>query len=252
MPKTSKLYPKAPIVEAVIDIKTRFKSPLSRDSLESFASRLHADFPRKEDINIITVDVTHHKEGQVDVDVEPDSGFVGLKLHKADNSRILQIKNNGLTLSHLAPYSSWETFSSEAKALWNEFSRHTGSTEVFRLATRFINKIDVPHSMFDLQDYFHIYPHLPEEKGREAHLAHFVMQLKCPQPDIDCMAQVAQASINSGDPNSVSFLLDIDIFHESSLKADSEEIWTKLDVIRDRKNELFESYISDLTRELIS
>ena len=47
-----------------------------------------------------------------------------------------------------------------------------------------------------------------------------------------------------------SFLLDIDVFREDGIPSNDDELWELVGLLRDHKNAVFESLITDRTRAL--
>lgn len=69
--------------------------------------------------------------------------------------------------------------------------------------------------------------------------------------DINSTLIITQALIPPIKANTVSILLDYDLFNEEVRSCESD-FWSFLDLLRTRKNEIFESSITDRTRRLIS
>ena len=77
------------------------------------------------------------------------------------------------------------------------------------------------------------------------------MNLQMPQRDLECVAVINQGLLEPVKPGHISIVLDIDIFRLGIESWQDSEVWTFLDKLRDRKNEILESCITDRTRELI-
>jgi uncharacterized protein (TIGR04255 family) len=151
----------------------------------------------------------------------------------------------------MAPYTSWEEFRSEAMLLWEKFVSNYCPIEVTKCAVRFINKVSIPQVSIEMRDYFHLYPQIPDGISQEVN--GMLLQLQLPQADIEAIAIVNLALAQPDLPNHMTVVLDIDIFAEQlNLSSASPTIWTALEKVRARKNDLFESFITDETRKLIS
>ena len=81
-------------------------------------------------------------------------------------------------------------------------------------------------------------------------LASFLMQLVMPQPDAQATAIVTEAMLRPPRPDCVSVLLDIDVYRDTTVPNDEEEIWNYFERLRLLKNDLFESSITDRSRDL--
>ena len=168
-----------------------------------------------------------------------------------DNLQTFQATLEGFSFNRLAPYKSWEEFSSDAKNLWGIYKEICSPTHVTRAAVRYINQINIPaNELTELKDYLRTVPEVSPGLPQNA-LQTFFMQLQIPQPDLDCMLIINEAIAPPANPEIVSVILDLDLFRQQIWDSDDEDIWCFLEKLRDRKNEVFEASITDRTRELI-
>jgi uncharacterized protein (TIGR04255 family) len=121
---------------------------------------------------------------------------------------------------------------------------------VTRIALRYINRIYIPQTVYELSDYFRLYPQIPEKIPQD--INGFFMQFQMPQKDLaaNALAVINLASAQMREDGAQSVALDIDLFTACELEPSSEEIFSLLEIIRTRKNELFEACITDKSREL--
>jgi uncharacterized protein (TIGR04255 family) len=100
-----------------------------------------------------------------------------------------------------------------------------------------------------LKEYFNTFPEVAP--GMPQMLSGYVMQLLIAQEDFGGMLSLIQATAIAPRPDVASIVLDIDLYKESSSEFDSDEkIWQLLELIRDRKNEVFESCVTDKARDI--
>jgi uncharacterized protein (TIGR04255 family) len=252
-PRSARIYPNAPITEAVVDVKVAFAPETEVDKcLDELRQQLKREFPTSAPI--------HSFELQLGVKPDPIKAVsatgaasteqVGWRLTNARADRVLQIQRRGFTFSHLPKYSNWETFEQECRPLWDSFVRVCTPTSVARLALRYINKIVIPRAQFDPREYFFIYPEMPEVV--QGGVSGLFMQVQLDQPNIGegVVAGIAVALLRSDQPKETPVLLDIDIFTERQSDPSDDAVWTALRKFRERKNFLFESFITDATRRL--
>lgn len=243
-------YNKAPIVEAVIDIQTRFKEPLKIELLEAYQAKIAERFPNKDPIQVLKVGFNNAGD-EAGWQTDFGQSLTGLRLSTTDNSRVLQLQSSGFTYSHMPVYSSWEIFEPEARDLWKIFVETCEPEAVSRCAVRFINRINIPLEQIELSDYFHLYPNIPKDIPQNVN--GMFMQLQMPQMDLGArkMAVINLAVTDPEQPGQVSVLLDFDVFCDEDFNPLSEEVWESLNQFRLRKNLLFEACITNNTRELI-
>jgi uncharacterized protein (TIGR04255 family) len=240
MPGT-KHYKNSPITEAVIDIRLEPLSDFKVELLEPIAGRISGRYSKREDVNLF--------QGTFTVGSTPTSSQtkLGYLYRSEDGKYVLQTRTNGFTLSRLAPYEEWEPFRDEARNLWGIYREFVNPIRANRVASRSINRIDIQLGQ-ELSDYFRTFPEISPELPQI--LSGYVMHLLLPQNEFGGMLSLIQATVPSQKPSSASINLDIDIFRESGDFDTDEKIWTFLDFLRDKKNEVFEGCITDKAREL--
>jgi len=236
-------------VEAVIELRVApFVTPAK---LQDLARALNAKFPLQAPMQL-TQFTAVGLVPSADQVVQPTilQSAVGHRLTNAGNSRVAQLRQDGFAYSHLAPYSKWSPFRSEAREIWSRFRALCPDSKLTRCALRFINRIDIPSEKVELEDYFQLYPQVPKSLPQQDVIGE-TLSLQMPQNDIGCMANVVQALVPPGKPGHVSILLDVDIFRLQIEDWDDDAAWSYLEKMRVRKNEIFEGCITDRTRELI-
>ena len=117
---------------------------------------------------------------------------------------------------------------------------------VTRAALRYINRLDLPLPLKDFKDYLRTVPEVSPSLPQG--LSGFFMQLHIPQEDLDALAVINETIVPPRKPDTVSVILDIDLFKEKNLGLD--EAWSMFDRFHVRKNEIFEGCITDRAREL--
>jgi uncharacterized protein (TIGR04255 family) len=237
-------YPLAPIIEAVIDIRVVPAKEFDFSKLDyAVREKFLKEYPlvAKQFQNEFQLVSGEHPQAT------PISSSMGLRFSSDNNNQILQIKVDGFTFSRLAPYENWETFRDKAKQLWMIYQKTTLPQHITRIAVRFINRFDFPGTTIELSDYLNVFPHVPESNLMKG----FSMQATFNQTDINSTLIITQVLIPSHKPDTVSILLDFDLFNED-LRSLQDDFWLFLEELRTRKNQIFENSITDKTRGLIS
>lgn len=138
---TRRHYKKAPITEAVIDIQIDNVAGKTIDDVTRLADRLKDDFPVR--FPVFQLQMGFQTEGATEPQFHNDKQNLGWRLNSRTQPRVLQIRTNGFTYSHLPPYSDWETFGAEAQDLWSQYIDEIAPQAARRLAVRVINKLPV-------------------------------------------------------------------------------------------------------------
>lgn len=206
-PKVRQHYSRAPVVEAVIDIGIESDKPIAVDKILSLSEDLKADFSTRLPLHQLQMgfEVSPNGEPPTFSNRQENLGF---RLDRSD--RILQLRTNGLSYSHMPPYSNWTKFSAEAEGYWELYKRVIKPARAVRLAVRMINRVPLPSGDFRLDSCLNLYPTIPASLPSD--VQSLAMQLQIPMKHID-EASVAILQLYASPPASADFhsiMLDID------------------------------------------
>ena len=239
-----KPYPKAPITEAVIDLRVELSPEVSVGDLAKVQSGDEASYPTVEIVN----------EGEFKLVLGPQAvantstQHVGFLFRSIDGKQIHQARMNGFTMSRLAPYPRWEDFRPEARRLWDIYRSVAKPSKIMRVAVRYVNRIDIPVPFNDFEEYLRTVPVVSPDLPQG--LSGYFMRLVMPLEDLMSSAIITETLVDPASPNVVSIVLDIDIFRAYELPSTENEIWALIEQLRDAKNKVFEGCITDKAREL--
>lgn len=241
-----KHYSKAPIVEAVIDLRCEFAAEQSLQDLGRVQELLSADFPLREDYFEFKAQITPT------TGLTSEQKAMGFRLLTKERTRIVGIGISGFTYSWLAPYDRWESLRNEAFRIWRIYSSITNPLKVNRVGVRFVNRLDLPlppGEGVELDQYLRTAPKIAAELPQrlESFFLRFQL-LVAGQPPANLT--ITETGVAPASPEVASVILDIDAFVQS-LHATSESAWEIIERLRDEKNFAFESCITDATRSLI-
>jgi uncharacterized protein (TIGR04255 family) len=242
-------YDKSPIVEALIDIKTEAPPDLKFEELRPIGDIIGARYPRVETRYLGEGTFSFGAEAKAIAEQKP----FAIMFFSPDNKQVFQARIDGITSSRLAPYQSWEVLRDEARNLWEIYRGIARSAKVIRLALRYINQFVLPSDIVEPEHYFKTFPELSRDLPKELrNFGPFSMRLPIPQTDIGGMLLINESLSAPTKPNSISFVLDLDLYVENPAIPDEKGLWAKLEQLRERKNLYFEACITDKTRGLIS
>ncbi|MBK8916139.1 MAG: TIGR04255 family protein [Phycisphaerales bacterium] len=220
----------APIVEGLIDVRTRKSPVVTVDVLRACADSLAAEFPRREEIRQFASEVSLSSEGGASVSAQAPAP-VGVMLRSADGQWVAQFSLDGFTVSRLVPYTSWDDLRSCARRLWGCYRAAAQPERVTRIAARYINRIvlgpdETPERVFATT--FCIADRLPQT------VAGFLLRLVIPFEN-GASAIVTEALSENSD----ECILDIDAFVVSPAGIEEDEAWSRIEDLRSIKNRLF-------------
>jgi uncharacterized protein (TIGR04255 family) len=234
--------PNAPITEAVIDIQV---TPVQGETFEEIEPRLAAagiGYPQS--FPLWTTQIGFVFNPATAQPIQPANNNpatkIGLRFQSEDNRYIAALKMNGLTVSRLAPYETWEKLETEARRLWGIYLEHFRVATVTRVATRYINNLMLP--MKEGQEFsvfVDTFLNLPASMPQS--ISTFLQQFQILDRESGNSARLALAwdgrPIQEG---RIPIVLDIDVFREQlQMDPRDNEIWELLNSMRALKNRCF-------------
>lgn len=239
-------YPKPPISEASIEIRVTTGPEIDEAFLKNLYSEIRNDYSRQVVVSDFEAQFSK-ASGESEATASATQKFAGFASISETKHQIVVAAPERFAFTRQAPYGSWEDFSSEARELWHVYRSKTAPLNITRVGTRYINRINIPYPSIDIGSYFRTFPEI--SSAMPQHLDRYFMQLQMPQQDIACTVLLNQALLPTVAEGVVSMLLDIDVFEESE-SFTPEQAWNRLEEFRHKKNQIFESCITDRTREL--
>lgn len=239
--------PRAPIVEGLIDIQTRPAPGIAVSDLVRFGEKIRSSYPTTKDIR------EFHAQLAVAPDQTPSqsviANHVGYRHERQEPPFVVHVRPNELLVSRLKPYDRWESLLGEAKVMWEIYCTVCKPEAITRIATRFINRIELPKEGLDFDDYLAAPPIIPKGLPQtfEGFLARIVM------PHAETGSHIAMSQIlEAGNPQAptVPVIIDIDVFKETDLAVDADALWQILAKMRDVKNQAFFDSVTPKCLEL--
>lgn len=242
-------YSKAPITEALIDIRAELSTPVLFEDLHAIRSQVHSDYPHEETRNRAEGVFQFGESLQASAQQKP----WGLMFRNEAKNQVLQVGLSGFTFSRLEPYEDFEHLRDEARRLWDIYRQAAHPKKVTRIAVRYINQLNLPGPSVEPQDYLNIFPQVSDKLPPELRdFGAYFMSIALFQSDLKGVLSLREAIAPPKIPDTISIVLDLDLYVEAPQVTDEHELWAFFDRLRDRKNVYFEACITDKTRELIS
>ena len=242
---TPKHLRKAPIKEALIDVRIEPITAVPADTFRALTTVLADGYPVAKDLGAAHATIQIQGGTRVITEVE-QLGIQGVRLDSADGKTVVQFRADGFTLNRLKPYQDWRTLWEEAKRLWPVYVAHLHPATVTRLALRYINELQLPlepEEDFDL--YLTAPPNVPTNLPQQ--LSEFAIRVHLHGPS-NLHALVTQRFKSVERP--VKVLLDIDAYRVGQFSVDADTIEPVFAQLHDFKNSIFFSYITERTVRL--
>jgi uncharacterized protein (TIGR04255 family) len=235
---------KPPLREALIDIRISEELPasnvdkLSAHRLDGFEAPIEIRRGR------ISIQFNLDKSAPLPLPGSAQEGL-GWRYSTADGSRVVQFRRDGATFSILKGYQDWDEARSSARVLWEQYREWNSPTKVSRLAVRYINVLNLPMGVdFDL--FLTAAPRVPPELPQM--VSGFFQRTVIPFSADGTTAIVTQA-LEPPHETVVPVVLDIDVWYNVLVDLAAPEIWIQLDRLRNIKNQIFFSSITERALE---
>lgn len=238
--------PRAPIVEAVLDI-------------HAAAAETLAEAPARADLEKALTDYQYldsQRGFQSEVKIEPgkppsptvqDLGWTGLRFQSVDKKHIGQFNREGFVFSRLEPYVDWPQLVGEGLRLWNLFCGLARPTEINRIGLRFINRIALPPGEVKVEDYIQQVPTAPQ--GLELPFLGYLHQHLLAVPGHPYAVNVIQTIQPPQQNQGMGLILDIDVFTQD-IPIKFEELSHRLEEMRWLKDKVFFGSITEKSKEM--
>ncbi len=241
----------APISEAIINIRFTAPDVIKPEVLDRLAERVSDEYPNKE----------FKKQGTFRLEIGTDSpntevvdeGVVGVAVRNRDNTEVIQFMRDQFTLSRLHPYVNWGELRDKAKQLWELTRENIQPVDVYRIAVRYINRIEIPFGSIDLDDYMTAAPQIPEALPQD--LASYLTKVVMLNDSISAAATVHQVfegmtpNSDGNYPDTFPIILDIDAVKSGIFDPNTDQMWEEFEYLREYKNDIFFHSLTDKALE---
>lgn len=242
MAKIRKHLANAPVKEAIIDLRTSVPEAFDHERFQELKDVLSQDYPEVREQPIM--------QAKIKLQVGEPAGHTtqlgaGLRFASRDGKQIAQFRTDGFTVNRLRQYTSWTKLFPEAMKLWAHYVNITNVDHVSRVAVRYINRIDLTLPVTDYADHFTAPPDIPA--GLPQQLRGFLYRIFIEDDETNTLASVTQALEPGLDEQTVSVILDIDVYQQGDFSTDAAELTPIFEKLRSLKNRIFFGFLTEDT-----
>jgi uncharacterized protein (TIGR04255 family) len=226
------LLPRAPIVEAVIQVLARAETSWNEEGVFALLKPKLAEFQSV----VLQASVRQHVMFSPALPPIISQENLGRGVMGQSKDRRVQFSREGLFFSKLQPYQSWNQFSGDALRLWNIYAEVARPLEMQRIGLRFINKIQLPPRELDFEKY--IQPHPVPPVGLEPSFLGFFHQDTLGVPDHPYAINIVRTIQPPPNPltDGSGLIIDIDAFTTQSFENGLGVLEQRLAELRWLKN----------------
>ncbi len=237
-------YAKPPLVEVLCEL--HFKgSKWEATVAGQFYDRVKERFPAKREDEQYRISF-----GSGSYSVRAEIGRLPpvIRFASEDGRRVLQIAPDLLVVNQLAPYPGFEAWEPDIFLAFRIFRELAQPAEVAWLALRYINQIIVPGPVGRIEEYFTMYPELPQTLGRDTRQFLLRVELASSSPEHRFFMALATCAVGEADQE--RFTLELHDVVENVNALDEERIRCLVRQAHANIVWAFESAITDRLREV--
>lgn len=235
-------YERPPLTEALCEFQ--FESSQGWDwTIPGLVyERIRADFPTKREKSLVEFSIqgTGMPEPQ-----QFRPGVDRLQFFREDESGIVQVGPNLLAVNQLIPYAGWESFRPLILGQLEHYRSIANPDRLRRVVLRYINKVGVPATQFDLAEYFQALPGLPSDLAGNVTAFFTTSDLGYDDPPMRLKLTFGTASSDS--PESSQFLMDLEMASTEGLALEIDAIDHWLETAHERIERAFDSSFTERT-----
>ncbi|MBI3477364.1 MAG: TIGR04255 family protein [Acidobacteria bacterium] len=248
--ETFPLLGRAPIVEAVIEVRARAGVAWDESAISERLKPKLPEYPVVESHRGFRHEI-RMVPGQPAEQALQDLGWRGLRFESEDKRHIAQFNRDSFVFSRLTPYVSWEQFQKEGLRLWQLHSELAQPAEAQRLGLRFVNRIPAPVGEFQLEDYIEASPRTPRDL--DIPLVDYLDRRVLNVPGYPYNVAVIQTVQHpqGEEAMGVGLILDIDVFTTTPSSPGRDVVEKRLAEMRWLKNKVFFGSITPKTLEML-
>ena len=239
---------KAPITEAIVDIRVKARPDLDVAIFSEPREMLAAGFPTKVEQRVFTTKVQF---GPKSGSQSTEHDLRGYMFRSEDEFNVVQFRVDGFTFNRLKPYTSWKSVWPQALELWRKYQKMALPVAITRMALRYINHIALPARAFRLEDVLTCPPPVPKDLG--ATIARFTTRVTIQASSRRLEAHIAQAVEPKPDHDGATLILDIDAFRQAEVLLEEDDVEARIEEtfaeLHEFKNEIFFASLSETTIE---
>lgn len=247
MPTARRIYPRPPIVEAVIELRFEGGVDWTAEVQARVLDRLQGSYPG-----------TARASQQIELQASMSNAGLATSARatlramlfpSADGTRLVGLGKGLISVHMLAPYQGWEEFIAQAEAGVGAYLAEVQPSGLMSAAVRYIDRVKLPPDVGPLAEYFVGLPPRPEAMPEQLLAFHVVVQSSDPD------GTVALHTLSSAPPEQDGgpvVLYDLNLVHPFSPAADISAWRDEIERLHERQRAIFEDSITPKTRELFA
>lgn len=242
-----RVYDKPPVIEAVCEFRFEPSQTWDWTVPGLFYAKVQDDFPLKRERTNYQLAVG---EGPAE-DLASVQGQVSrwMQFVRKDESALIQLGPDLLTVNQLRPYTHWPTFKAMIERALESYRDIAKPKGFRRIGLRYINRLEIPEASIELEDYVEAVPKVPASLPQL--FATWAQRVEIPFEKHNGMLALQTGSVREKEPAAAyPFMLDLDFrtLHAEQVALDGAMQW--IEKAHEVVEESFEACITDKSRSL--
>jgi uncharacterized protein (TIGR04255 family) len=228
-----------PLTEILCEIRFEADNPYDATLPGLLYSEFKDEYPKRSQRNIGIANPL--KDNQAEIVVSPLAQF-----YSEDNSLLVQVGANMLTVNCVKNYPHWEKFQPRIMKAFQSYVIEASPRSIIRIGLRVLNKIFIQGADVALDYYFKFVPTHPE--NIETAYSFFSVHVESPFEDSRDVLIMKNHNIISEKTNHIAFMLDLEyaMNQPGKLEVDAKQVEKWIELAHRRLNEAF---IASLTEQ---
>ena len=241
----SKKYINPPLIEALCEFQFDSESLWDLTLPGLIYEKLKETFPRRQQLQV-TLGVANIPEASGQIGIMP---MIPLVRFLDDEGKVLvQLGQNLLTVNHLKPYPSWEEFLPLIRKSFTAYLETAHPKKLQHLGIRYINRIEIPSSHINLENYFQFHPVVSKELPQD--IDAFFLAVNISYEESKDTLRIQLTTTDSEVPNTLAIILEISYVFAKPGEVALDSVLEGVDTAHKHVERAFESCITDELRQI--
>lgn len=235
----ARTYNKPPLIEAVCDFRFSSSEPWDWTIPGLFYEQIRDSFPNKQQINIIETRVDQ-SESKIVQQSQTKMQFIN-----QDGTTVIHVGPDNLSIHQLPPYNGWEHFKAGVLKYLSVYYKTANLESLVNVILRYVNRIDIPYTEFELEDYFRILPQAPNPIPQM--FPRFLLNVDVPYHVLRSNLRITFGTAIPEGEAKIAYLLDLSMFSLTSAVPSKDEVSDWLEVAHKHLEDAFDAAFTEKT-----
>lgn len=239
----ARTYSKSPLIEAVCDFRFSSSQPWDWTIPGLFYEQIRDMFPVKEQLNAVET-LIDPNQGKFIQQAQPKLQFAS-EAHDA----VIQVAPDNLSIHQLRPYDGWINFKKRTLEYLQMYGKAAAPTGLINIGLRYVNHIELPYTKMELEDYFHVLPHVPHPIPQI--FPSFLLNVDVPYDSPISGLRITFGTVVPKTLGNFAYVLDLHMFSTNDAIPAIDQIADWLESAHERIEVVFDASFTDKTRSEI-